>query len=176
MGMIAGLVLLSIGFGAALIWLVQQLGSANIRLPLTASWVEELSTERYRPMMRLLNADDRQFVESQRGLPPGTTRAFREERCRVFRGYLRCLYLDFRRVSMAIRILLAQARDDRPDLAAVLIRRRMAFAAGMAVVHLRMILYRWGIGGVDVVALVHSFDDLMRELRALLPRAATIEA
>jgi hypothetical protein len=41
----------------------------------------------------------------------------------------------------------------------------------MATVNVRVFFYRWGLGGVDVSALVKSFDAMRLELRGLAPSA-----
>lgn len=165
-----------VGFGGGLLWLADQIRFSDCGLPVTADWIEELSAERYRPMLRVLHGDDLEFLSAQAGFPAGQAREFRMQRVRVFRGYLQCLRADFERVSMAIRVLMVQSRDDRPDLAQMLIRQRARFAADIGMVHLRLFLYRWGICGVDASGLMRSFEALRMELRALLPGPAAAHA
>ena len=165
-----------VGFGGGLLWLVDRIRFSNCGLPVTADWIGELSAERYRPMLRLLHGDDLEFLISQAGFAAQQAAEFRTQRVRVFRGYLHCLRADFERVSIAIRVLMVQSRHDRPDLAQMLIRRRMRFAASIALVHVRLFLFRWGIGSVDASGLMKSFEALRLELRALLPGAAAAQA
>ena len=40
------------------------------------------------------------------------------------------------------------SNKDRPDLAKILIRSQVAFASSLAVVYLRLALYRLGVGAV----------------------------
>jgi len=159
-------------FAAAIAWLLRQIGHTGTHLPVTADWIEDLSVERYRPMMRLLDPDDARFLTSHPACQSEWERRLRVRRCQIFRGYLRCLNGDFGRVSMAIRILMVQSRYDRPDLARVLIRRRLEFLWRMAAAHVRLLLYGWGCSAVDVRHLVRTFDSLRLELRALLPASA----
>jgi hypothetical protein len=141
-------------------------------LPLDAGWIDELSVERYRPMMRLLDDRDLEFLRSQPGFSPGMATRLRIQRRQIFQGYLRCLEGDFQRVCMALKVLMLQSRHDRPDLASALVRHQVTFALTMASVNVRVFLYRWGLGGVDVSALVKSFDAMRLELRGLAPSAA----
>lgn len=138
-------------------------------LPLTTEWIEELSIDRYRPMLRLLNQDDIEFMRSQLGFTPKMATEFRIQRCQIFRGYLHHLDNDFKRICMALKILMVQSEWDRPDLASALVRSQMTFAAGMMVVQFQVVLYRYGIGSVDVADLVKLFDGMRLELRTLVP-------
>jgi hypothetical protein len=100
----------------------------------------------------------------------------RMEQCRIFRGYLRRLRTDFQRVCAALKLLMAHSRYDRPDLASVLIQQQVMFECGMALVGLRLFLYRWGLCGVDVTDLVEIFDLMRLELRRLVPASAAVSA
>src|SRR5581483_943033 len=157
------------GLAAGLFWLLGQIRFSDCGLPITADWIEELSIERYRPMLRLLYGDDLAFVSGEVGLRKSQKAQFRSQRVRIFRGYLRCLRSDFEQISMATRVVMVQSRYDRPDLAHALIRRRVQFATGLAIIHLRLFLYQWGLGGVDATGLMRIFEALRLELRALLP-------
>ena len=161
------LLLLSSAIGV--VWLLRQMRCADSCLPITADWINELSAERYRPMLRLLDHDELAFLKRQPGFTAAQASRFRCQRAQVFRGYLRCLHADFRRISIAIRVLMVQSRDDRPDLARVLIRRRTVYTAAAAMVHGRLFLYERGLCGVDATGLMRTFEEMRRELRALLP-------
>jgi hypothetical protein len=160
----------------ALRLLIRKVAVTGGRLPVTAEWIDELSLERYRPMMRLLDRQDLDFLRSQPGFTPAMATRLRVQRCQIFRGYLRCLSADFGRVCAAIKVLLLQSRYDRPDLAATLIRSQVSFAAGILVVQVRLFFYRWGLGAVDVSSLVATFDCMRLELRTLVPAALPMSA
>jgi len=153
------------------ILLIRKVAFGGGNLPLTAEWIGELSVERYRPMMRLLDGADLEFLQSQPGFKPGMARRIRSQRCKIFAGYLHCLASDFRRVCSAIHLLMLHSGHDRPDLAAILVRHQMMFAAGMLVIHVRLLLYSWGICSVDVTSVVKIFDVMRLELRNLVPAA-----
>jgi hypothetical protein len=141
-------------------WLFRRL-SLGPSLPVTV--------ERYRPMLRLLEGDDLRFLQLEPSFTPVMEQDFRRERCRIFRSYLQCLQLDFQRVSMALKVVMVQSRYDRPDLAAALVRTQRAFAFGMLMVYGRLLLYRWGLGSVEVGGLLRVFDSARLELRSLVP-------
>jgi hypothetical protein len=165
------LVLTLVGLVTALAFLVRSLGSSGQSLPITAEWIEELSIERYKPMLRLLDSSDLEFLRSQPGYTPRMEAKLRAQRCQIFRGYLRCLNTDFRRVCMALKLIMAQSEQDRPDLASVLVHHQIMFTSGMIAIQARLCLYRWGICTVDVSNLVQIFDVMRLELRTLMPAA-----
>lgn len=164
---------ISIAVLVGLIWaaivLVRRLGAADSHLPVTAQWIEELTPDRYAPMLRLLNSDDIEFLRAQPGFTPKLESRLRAQRCQIFRGYLRCLDTDFQRVCTALKLILVDAGQDRPDLSAVLVHHQIMFASGLMAVNFRLLLYRWGICSVDVSSLVQIFDVMRIELRTLVP-------
>jgi len=160
---------LSIGLGATLAVILRQVSSQGRKLPLTAEWIDELSIDRYRPMLRLLDECDMQFLRSQPGYDSRMEARLRAQRCQIFRGYLKCLDADFRRTCAALQLLMMQSQYDRPDLASALVRSQMDFACGVVVVRFRLALYRFGLASVDVRGLVKLFDGMRVELRALVP-------
>ena len=164
------LVALILGIGA----LVRMLGSTDRSLPVTAEWIDDLSTDRYRPMMRLLDSGDIEFLRSQAGFTPKMESKMRAQRCQIFRGYLRCLNMDFQRVCTALKLVLVQSEQDRPELSSVLLHNQFLFATGLLAVHFRLILYRWGICTVDADALMRIFDGMAFELRHLVPAAMPV--
>jgi hypothetical protein len=161
---------------AAVVVLARRLAFTDTCLPLTAEWIDELSIERYRPMMHLLDAADLESLRAQPGFTPEMAAKVRIERCQVFRGYLRCLRSDFQRVCAALKLLMLHSRYDRPELAGVLVHQQLMFECGMLLVGLRLFLYRWGLCGVDVTDLVKIFDLMRVELRRLVPATAAVGA
>jgi hypothetical protein len=166
------LVALVLGIGA----LVRLLGSTDRSLPVTAEWIDDLSTDRYRPMMRLLDSRDIEFLRSQTGFTPKMESRMRAQRCQIYRGYLRCLNMDFQRVCTALKLVLVQSEQDRPDLSSVLLQNQILFATGLLAVHFRLILYGWGICTVDADGLMRIFDGMAIELRHLVPAATPVFA
>jgi hypothetical protein len=165
-----------LGLAVALFLIVRKVAFQASSLPVTAEWIDELSIERYRPMMRLLDGGDIAFLRTQPGFTSRMASKLRQQRCQIFRGYLRCLDGDFGRVCSAIKLVMLQSQHDRPDLATALIRQQTMFAVGIMNVHFRLFLYRWGICGVDVAGLVNIFDSMRLELRTLVPAASPMGA
>jgi hypothetical protein len=158
-----------VGMLLAVALLFRKLNSPGGSLPVTAEWIDALSLEHYRPMMRLLDGQDLAFLRGQPGFTPAMAVNLRLKRCRVFRGYLRCLSADFGRVCTALKVVMLHSGIDRPDLASILVHHQLMFASGLATVQVRLLLYRWGIGTVDVASLVKLFDTMRLELRSMVP-------
>src|ERR1039458_9616006 len=65
---------------AAVVVLARRLAFTDTCLPLTAEWIDELSIERYRPMMHLLDAADLESLRAQPGFTPEMAAKVRIER------------------------------------------------------------------------------------------------
>ncbi len=163
--------LVAVALFLALFVVVRKVVSAGVELPLDSHWIAELSVERYRPMLRLLDESELKVLREQPGYSPRMEARLRAQRCQDFRNYLRALEADFRRVCTAAKLLMLQSEFDRPDLASVLLHQQASFALGMLVVNVRLLLYRWGLSGVDASSLVNLFDAARLELRSLAPSA-----
>lgn len=170
--LIALSVLACVAVGAALVFVIHTVSRPG-SLPVTADWIDELSMDRYRPMLRLLDEQEFQQLRSRPGFTSAMLSQLRRQRCRVFRGYLRSLSSDFSRVCLALKLLMMQAGEDRADLASTLVRTQIAFACGMAVVQVRLGLFSMGVGTVEVASLLKVFDGLRIELRTLVPATMT---
>jgi hypothetical protein len=130
---------------------------------------EELSTECYRPMVRLVDGSDIEFLRSQPGFNRKMEARVRRERCQIFRGYLDCLQADFKHVCWAMKALMLQSDVDRPDLAASLVKSQFEFAWAVTLIRMRLVVFSMGIGTVNVSSLVGQFDKMRVELRSLTP-------
>jgi len=153
-------------------WAVRKVASPKTTHPVTAEWIEELSNDHYRPMLRLLDGEDLQILRSQPGFGPEQVRAFRRDRARIFREYLNRLNTDFACVSMALKIVMLQSEQDRPELASTLFRYQVRFAAGMISVQARLILFEAGVGTIHVDNLLGMFDMMRLQLRQMVPESA----
>jgi hypothetical protein len=140
-------------------------------LPVNAEWIAELSVERYRPMLRLLDDSDLKFLSAQPGFDPHVAVRLRRQRHRIFGCYLTSLQSDFRQTCDALSALVIHSREDRPDLAWLVARKQLAFGLYMLHARWRLALYRWGIGCVNVGCLMNLFDSVCLELHELVPVA-----
>ena len=169
------LILIVFGFACALALIVRRVARTG-SIPVTAEWIESLSFERYRPMLRILDGSDIEFLRSQPGVTPKIIASVRAERVRIFRAYLKCLAEDFGRVCFTIKLIMLQSQHDRPDLATALIRQQIAFASAILAVQFKLVLYNRGISTVDAAQLVKLFDFVRLELRVLIPASSPAAA
>jgi hypothetical protein len=72
---------------------------------------------------------------------------------------------------MALKLLIAESQQDRADLARLLLKRQVQFACSMIQVHLRLILFTWGLSQVDVSGPLRLFDGIRIELATMSPGA-----
>ena len=159
---------------AVLAHLVRKVAFSGKDLPVTSEWIEDLSLDRYRPMLRMLDGGDIEFFALATGIfTPSMATKLRAQRTQIFRGYLRSLESDFVRVCSAIMLVMLQSQHDRPELAEALIRQQITFACSMLSVRMRLLLYSWGVCSVDVTQLVKLFDSMRLELRTLVPSASS---
>ncbi|HWC96630.1 MAG TPA: hypothetical protein VG456_07770 [Candidatus Sulfopaludibacter sp.] len=164
-------VLILTGLAAALVLVFRRLAVRACKLPVTVEWMEALSVDRYRPMLRLLNQEDLTFLKAQPGFRPDMIGRLRRQRCHIFKGYLRNLSTDFQLTCTALKLVMLHADVDRPDLASALVRAQATFTYGLMKTQMHLVLYRLGIASVDVTELVQLFDGMRLELRTLVPAA-----
>ena len=123
----------------------------------------DFSFERYRPMFRLLDESDFEFIHSG-VLGRSQLRHFRAERRSFFRVYLRDLRGDHARILGAMRNFLVESNLDRPDLAKALYRCQFMFALAMVSIEFNLLRQAMGIGTVDVRSLFSAVQGLQLQL------------
>jgi hypothetical protein len=129
---------------------------------------------RYRPMERLLDPVDHEFLASQPSYSRRMGRRFRANRIAAFRGYARCLGKDFSHVSNALKALMIHASTDRSALAGLLLKQRLTFSYAMMGLEVKLALHSigWSAPTVDVRELIGALDAMSAQLRALTVVAA----
>jgi len=156
--------------GVAIVLLYRTLSSQrNVDLS-AADGALVLAPGKYRPMARLLKADDFQFLASQPGYSAELGSRFRADRRRIFRAYLASLKKDFTRVSLTFQTLIIHSAEDRGDLAAGLVRQRMLFAFAMLAIEGRLMLHAAGVNSltVDVSGMVETLETMQAQMSMLL--------
>jgi hypothetical protein len=171
---VIGLSCLAVGVAIAL--LLRRLIVGPKTLPVSVDWINDLSAIRYRPMERLLSAEDERFLARQPGCNRKMVRRMRSERRKLFRNYLACLSTDFGRVSAALRLIMTHAAQDRPDLAGILYKQQVLFIIGLLNVQWRLVLHTLGLGTVDVSGLVNAMEFMRLELRQMIPAESATAA
>lgn len=139
-----------------------------------SAWLDEFSIQKYRPMLRLLSEDDYEFLSTQAGYDRKIARKLRTERRRIFRSYLHNLIRDFQRLHLAAKMVLVDSAEDRPELAAKLLKQRLLFSFAVCSVEVRLALHTAGLGTVNVRGLLNALDGLHSEISGLLPATASM--
>jgi hypothetical protein len=157
---------------SCVILLVRKLAGPETVAQCDAEWVNSFSVNKYRPMLRLLDGPDYKFLATQRGISKKAIRKLRAERRAIFREYMRNLVSDFNHLHLAARMLLIYSHQDRPDLAASLLRQRVRFGLTVASVECRLLMHAAGVGTVNVSALVESIEAMRTSISfSMAPQA-----
>jgi hypothetical protein len=156
----------------AVLLIVRRMGKHAYSLPLTSEWINQLSTDKYSNMMRLLNRRDLDNLRLRPDYSAEMAAKFRRERSRIIKGYLDAMTVDFARICAAIRVLMLNSKYDRPDLASTLIKSQIMFALAMAVLRIRVFFYALGWCEGDASELFRIFDAMRIELRNFVPAGA----
>ena len=128
--------------------------------------------ERYRPMAGLLSDEDFAFLSRQPGFDASIYRKLRRERLVIFEQYLNRLILDFKKLHVTARYLVAQSEEDHSDLAMSLIRLRLSFAMNVVAVQMRFQFFKLGVGRVNTQILIGKLQQMSEQLNlAAVPQA-----
>src|SRR5690242_11867209 len=145
MNFIIGIATIFCMFFTGLILLVCRKLVTDASLPIEDDWLQHLSPLRYRPMERLLDAVEYRRLEAHPAISPKMLKAMRSRRVGLFRDYLHCLSLDYSRICKAVKLLMVQSAQDRPDLARLLVRQRLTFNLRLLMAEVRLTLHSLGI-------------------------------
>lgn len=154
----------------AYVFLLRKLTAHQENVPPDLDWCRNFSVARYRPLERLFNTDDFEFLASQPGYRAGMCRKLRADRRRICRRYLRALNRDFNRLAGAAQVLLLLADQDRPELARALLKQRAIFVWAFALIECRLTLQVIGIGTINVRPLVTALESMREQVRMLSPQ------
>lgn len=159
--------------GLAFLFLFRTIMSSSRKEALPKDWDNVFTSSRYKPMERLLDPMDREFLAAQPSYSRRMGRRFHANRIAIFRGYARCLGRDFVRVSDALKVFMVHASVDRSALAGLLLRQRLLFSYTMMSLEVKLALHSfgWSAPTVDVRNLVGALDAMRAQLRALTPVA-----
>jgi hypothetical protein len=133
----AALVVLT-GLVLVLVNLIHHLGAPQA-LPVTAECIDKLCIDATN-LLRLLDEERLYGFQTQR-----MATKLRIQRCRLLREHLRHLEDDFKLVCIALKVIIVQSKQDRPDLAWALLRNQITFTYRMKVVRFRLLCIRFGL-------------------------------
>ena len=158
-----------IALGIAFLFILKTLVSSQPEPASKTDWENLFTQSRYKPMERLLDAGDYEFLSSQPSYTRRMARRFRSGRIVLFRGYAHCLRRDFNKVAGALKMIMVHAPVDRSSLAGLLVKQQVLFSFTMMTLEVKLAMHRVGVGvpAVDVRNLVESLDTLRMQLRAL---------
>lgn len=135
---------------------------------------------RLRPMGRLLNEADFEFLSQQPGYRPEIGRELRRRRLALFRTYLAHMKVEFHALHQKLRLLALYSPTDRSDLSRLLLEQRMLFGYRMLQIELRLLFFQFGMKPADVSGLVEMVEGMRRQVTelsaGLVPQAAPISA
>jgi len=132
-----------------------------------AAWLHDFSPEKYRPMLRLLDSQDYDWLTAQ-GMEKSAIRELRTERRTIFGSYLQNISRDFGRLHSAATALVLALPDDEPQLAGRLLNARVQFQRTMILVRMNLLLHDLGVGSVDVRQLVSGIEALHQDLQRVV--------
>jgi hypothetical protein len=130
-------------------------------------WLDEFTIERYRPIERLFDPDDLQFVKCHSGYTPSLGKKLASSRRAAARLFLTELTYDFDRMFRLGREMLVASRRDRPDLASTLVRQWAAFHFRVFVLRVRLVLAPLGLAPRRPIGLLEALAR-MRTVVTLL--------
>ena len=132
----------------------------------TVSTVQPASI-RLRPMARLLQEADFEFLAKQPGYRPEIARNLRRRRLEIFQTYLSYMGAEFHRLHRILRIMALTSAADRGELSKLLVEQRLLFTVRMFQVRLRLTFFRFGWKPVDVTAMVDLIEELRLQVDAM---------
>jgi len=158
--------ILALGFGLLMRRLVDP-AKRRRQQDMDPAWITNFSVARYRPLLRMLDERDYEFLRAQPGFEPALEKRLRTARRQLFRQYLRTMRRDFDRLYDFMKMVLLYSAQDRPDLAANLLKLRVGFHYAMFVAETRLALHTLGLGTVDVSELLGKLEFVHQQVSQL---------
>lgn len=134
---------------------------------ITPEWLESFSASSYYPMERLLAEDDFAFLSRQPGFDLSLYRKLRRERLHIFRQYLRRLVIDFNRLHLATRVLVAHGSEDRSELLTKLILLKFRFSIALIRAEASYVLCCCGLRSLAARGLILQLEAMNAQLSAV---------
>lgn len=137
-----------------------------------SAWVNQFSSDDYRPLMRLLGRDDEEWLRLQPGFEPSLLRKMRSERRGIIKDYLGRLNRDFSRLhriareKLAATTALAGADPAISELSTFLMKQAMLFTVLLWSLRVRLVIGA-GFGAIDLQPLIEALDTTAESARLL---------
>jgi hypothetical protein len=155
-----------LGVGAA-VPVLRRLHRKPLLDEITPEWLESFSLDRYRSMSSLLSNDDFAFLSRQPGFDLSLYKKLRRERLAIFRQYLDRLIVDFNRLHVTARALVASSQQDSSEIAGKLIGVQFDFYKAVFRTELSYRLCCLGVSTVDVRVVLAPLEALSEQLSEL---------
>jgi hypothetical protein len=128
-------------------------------------WLAAFSVDDYRPMLRLFDPCDREWLEMQPGYDSRCVRRLLDARAALLRDYLRRIGRDGRRLHAVAWRLAAPAQHDVANLAAFIARQAWVLEYFLFRVRVRLAVARVVGGAVDPRPVFESLQALSRAVK-----------
>jgi hypothetical protein len=97
-------------------------------------------------------------------ISPEQWNEFRAQRVHAFRTYLSDLKVDFRRLEFKLRYMVLAGSADDADLVIRLNKLKAQFGLGMLLLEFRLLAFQFGVGSIEISALLDGIHQLERAL------------
>jgi len=134
---------------------------------ISPEWLETFSCSSYYAMEGLLSDEDFDFLSRQPGFDLSLYKKLRRDRLNIFKQYLDRLILDFNRLHVAARFLLAHSSRDSSHLVSRLAWLKVRFSVAVIQAHISYALCRFGLHSVSVRAVIRHLEEMSAQLRAI---------
>ncbi len=131
--------------------------------------VQPFSPSRYKPMEKLLSRKELDFIQSHPCFSTDSLKRIRAERRSIFRKYIKMMCADFHQLTNAIRHIMVQSTETRPELAKALVRAQLLFTLTIVLLEARLILQATGFDMLTVSSarLIHVLEQMQGEWQSL---------
>lgn len=130
----------------------------------------------YRPMRHMLDPDELERARAMERISPSQWKEFRAQRVQAFRIYLSDLKVDFRRLEFKLRYMTLAGTAEDADLVIRLNKLKAQFGFGMLVLEMRLMLFQFGVGTIEIAPLLDGIQQLERVLEPQRAFAAAASA
>jgi hypothetical protein len=128
----------------------------------------EISIDRYLPMLRLLQPDDLEFLRNRTALPRRRVTRLRRQRAHLALSFLRYLERDFAQLCGAIRVLIALQPEPIQLAAARKLKRHMnSFRTATLLLRLRLLVLHHGMVSKGGIRVLTEFETVRRFVEEL---------
>jgi len=121
-------------------------------------------------MQGLLGDEDFNFLSRQPGFDLSLYRKLRRERLNIFQQYLKRIVVDFNRLHLTARFLLAQSAEDRSELVQHLFFLKIRFSCAVIQAQFSYYLCCLGFRCLSAAALIRRLEEMSVQL-ATIPAA-----